>query len=410
MRPGSAATGRCSRPCVAGGERPPQTLLPFLVFFPVLALPLLAGESNAGTFGPATQAPPPLASNSSQTAGLQDLARKTQIRAPEGLPATTNTMAMAELDHSSQGFFWWGIPLLALSFVNIGATFCLFRFTRSGLNASRQRWEAVSEAVGQIQTAVRASGWQAASSEAEEVLNQTRQQAAEAQRKLMDCLVEVQTETQNLAAVLERQSDRPQQETFAKQSAEPLIAPGPVREPIEQMKEKSPARIGNQERDQALERALWPAAFRNGGALVPWRQSIVDGVARGDLLSANLLLAIFKFEVLCHQPEPDLSQIGGALHELSLHAHRFWRALPGDFDDIAIRWRDEFNALISRRSLPLEVQAVHPQDRFDTNRMVCAEGSSGSRLYVSEPLSWIVLDKSNPAAPRVLRHGVVLTV
>jgi hypothetical protein len=42
--------------------------------------------------------------------------------------------------------------------------------------------------------------------------------------------------------------------------------------------------------------------------------------------------------------------------------------------------------------------------------MVCAEGSSSSRLYVKEPLSWVILDKSNPEKPLVMHHGVMLTV
>src|SRR5207248_3314109 len=79
------------------------------------------------------------------------------------------------------------------------------------------------------------------------------------------------------------------------------------------------------------------------------------------------------------------------------------------FSRLAIRWRDEFNALVASRGLPLQIQAIHPEDRFDGDRMVCAEGSSNSRLAVKEPLSWVIMDRSNPERPKVLHHGLVLT-
>jgi hypothetical protein len=164
------------------------------------------------------------------------------------------------------------------------------------------------------------------------------------------------------------------------------------------------------ERGQALEQVLWPPAFRDGGGLGEWRERITTGASQGDLLATGLMLAIMEFHYLCRQPEPKLPQIGAALRQLSLEAHRFWKETPGDFNDTALRWRDEFNALRASRGWPLEVQAVFPQARFDTDCMVCAEGSSSSRLYVKEPLSWVILDKSNPEKPLVMHHGVMLTV
>jgi len=174
--------------------------------------------------------------------------------------------------------------------------------------------------------------------------------------------------------------------------------------------EKQQLNLEQAERGKALDQALWPAAFRDGGGLGDWRERITASVIQGDLLADALWRAIINFQFLCRQPEPDVSQVGAALHQLSLEAYRFWKEQPGDFNDTALRWRDEFNGLLTQRAWPLEVQAVYPQARFDTNCMVCAEGSSGSRLYVKEPLSWVILDKANQEKPRVMHHGVVLTV
>jgi hypothetical protein len=160
--------------------------------------------------------------------------------------------------------------------------------------------------------------------------------------------------------------------------------------------------------DGEINKALWPAAFLNG-ALGTWRKRIMDGVIQGDLGATTLWLAMVHVGVLCRQPSPALPQIAAALHNMSVEAHRYWKDGSDDFNDTTIRWRDEFNALVASRGLPLQIQAIHPEDRFDGDRMVCAEGSSNSRLAVKEPLSWVIMDRSNSERPKVLHHGLVLT-
>jgi hypothetical protein len=160
--------------------------------------------------------------------------------------------------------------------------------------------------------------------------------------------------------------------------------------------------------DGEMNKALWPAAFLNG-SLGTWRQRILDGVIQGDLPATTLWLAMVHVGALCRQPAPALPQIAAALHNMSVEAHRYWKHGFDDFNDTTIRWRDEFNALVASRGLPLQIQAIHPEDRFDGDRMVCAEGSSNSRLAVKEPLSWVIMDRSNPERPKVLHHGLVLT-
>jgi hypothetical protein len=160
--------------------------------------------------------------------------------------------------------------------------------------------------------------------------------------------------------------------------------------------------------DGEMNKALWPAAFLNG-ALGNWRKRIMDGVIQGDLAATTLWLAMIHVGALCRQPSPAVPQIAAALHNMSVEAHRYWKDGADDFNDTTIRWRDEFNALVASRGLPLQIQAIHPEDRFDGDRMVCAEGSSNSRLAVKEPLSWVIMDRSNPERPKVLHHGLVLT-
>jgi hypothetical protein len=159
--------------------------------------------------------------------------------------------------------------------------------------------------------------------------------------------------------------------------------------------------------DGEMNKVLWPAAFLNG-AMGNWRKRIMDGVLQGDLAATTLWLAMVHVGALCRQTKPALPQIAAALHNMSVEAHRYWKDGSDDFNDTTIRWRDEFNALVASRGLPLQIQAIHPEDRFDGDRMVCAEGSSNSRLLVKEPLSWVVMDRSNPERPKVLHHGLVL--
>jgi hypothetical protein len=160
--------------------------------------------------------------------------------------------------------------------------------------------------------------------------------------------------------------------------------------------------------DGEMNKVLWPTAFLNG-AMGNWRKRIMDGVLQGDLTATTLWLAMVHVGALCRQPKPAVPQIAAALHNMSVEAHRYWKDGSDDFNDTTIRWRDEFNALVASRGLPLQIQAIHPEDRFDGDRMVCAEGSSNSRLAVKEPLSWVIMDRSNPERPKVLHHGLVLT-
>jgi hypothetical protein len=161
--------------------------------------------------------------------------------------------------------------------------------------------------------------------------------------------------------------------------------------------------------DGEVNKALWPAAFLDEGALGLWRKRIMDGVVKGDLSATTLWLAMIQVEALCRQSSPSLPPIAAALHNMSIEAHRYWRDGADDFNDTTIRWRDEFNSLVVSRGLPIQIQVIHPDDRFDGDRMVCAEGSSNSRLAVKEPLSWVIVDRSNPERPKVLHHGLVLT-
>ena len=300
-----------------------------------------------------------------------------------------------------------------------------------------------------------AGAQQAATEKTEALFHRAEEQTAGAQQKLAAVLEDFRTQAESLAGKL----SAPQLEPLAQQTAKVTSTLGALTEQLDQLKtafndfggsfmefkkqwhekrhldsleedtHKKLAALKHQEQQLAREReafkkeqaeahqrqtdsqnAIWPPAFRDGGALANWRQTITDGVAQGDLLATSLLVALLRFEVLSRQPEPALAPVAEALHNLSLEAHRFWKGKPGDFNDTAVRWRDEFNAAIGRCHLPLEIQAIYPQDRFDTNYMVVAEGSSGSRLYVKEPLSWVILDKTNPERSKVLHHGVVLTV
>jgi hypothetical protein len=325
------------------------------------------------------------------------------------------------------------VLLAVLALVNLGLIFRLVRSTKRGLQDVAAQVAQAAELLGQVQTAVQGGTVQ----KAEGILEQIQTQAAEAQEKLAGVVGEFRDASQQAAVVLEEKLSRARLE-------EELNQKGAMKEreqnqrsaALEELLRKREAALAQreqalaqQQRSLAQEKAafqqqqdqarrqdaeeakvLWPAAFYDSGVLGVWRGRILEGVGQNDSLATNLLLAIFKFEALCRQPQPAATEMAATLHSLSLEAHRFWKGRPEDFNETAMHWRDEFNAMVAKHSLPLEVQAIYPQDRFDTSRMVCAEGSSGSRLYVKEPLSWAIIDKSNPERPKVLHHGVVLTV
>ena len=359
----------------------------------------------------------------------------------------------------SRALLWCAIPVLALTLVNTGAVLSLFRAVRGG-NMPRGM---VSSSARSSPATGAGNGRAEVSPKVEAMLRQAKAQAAETQQQLGGALDQLRTEARNLAGLLGRLPAEEQLAPMAQQSEKISQILSALAERVEEMKtvcnqtgvvamdlkqqmhdkrkleslehqmqqqlaslhqreqafarereafqaEKQKLNREQAERGQALEQALWPAAFRDGAGLGEWRERITKSASQGDLPATGLMLAVMEFHYLWRQLEPKLSQIGAALRQLSLEAHRFWKDQPGDFNDTALRWRDEFNALLAERAWPLEVQAVFPQARFDTNCMVCAEGSSSSRLYVKEPLSWVILDKSNPEKPLVMHHGVMLTV
>jgi hypothetical protein len=348
----------------------------------------------------------------------------------------------------------WEITLGVISLANLGAIFWLFGATQ----IASKRIEAVYQAARQIYSSVREGGTQTAADQAEAmlqrvhqqairaqeqttqranaILQQAENQAAHMQEKLLAVINEFRADARSTASLLEQKLSSAQLEPISK-GAERLSktldvfegrleatknvfnnfehASVQLRQQIEERKHletleqeaKDKLHVIEQQKNGEMNKVLWPAAFLNG-AMGNWRKRIIDGVLQGDLAATTLWLAMVHVGALCRQPSPALPQIAAALHNMSVEAHRYWKHGFEDFNDTTIRWRDEFNALVASRGLPLQIQAIHPEDRFDGDRMVCAEGSSNSRLSVKEPLSWVIMDRSNPERPKVLHHGLVL--
>jgi len=330
----------------------------------------------------------------------------------------------------------------------------IYNSVRNGAaqNAAEQA-EAMLQRIQQQTT----RGQEQAAQRANAILQQAENQATHTQEKLLSAINEFRSEARNTATLLEQKLSSAQLEPISK-GAERLSktldvfegrleatrnvfnnfenASVQLKQQIEERKyletmeqeAKHKLHLLEQQRSALLEarhslqsertevvrqdgemnRVLWPAAFLNG-AMGNWRKRIMDGVLQGDLTATTLWLAMVHVGALCRQPSPAVPQIAAALHNMSVEAHRYWKDGSDDFNDTTIRWRDEFNALVASRGLPLQIQAIHPEDRFDGDRMVCAEGSSNSRLAVKEPLSWVIMDRSNPERPKVLHHGLVLT-
>jgi hypothetical protein len=159
--------------------------------------------------------------------------------------------------------------------------------------------------------------------------------------------------------------------------------------------------------DEQRKQTVWPAAFQDGSPLQSWRQTITADAESQEPIARKLRDEIIGFEALTAQPSPNPERAAEALYQLSLDAHSLWHGKTDhDFVNTAIQWRDAFNELVLKRKLPLKIRAAFPKEPFDIDCMVVPQGSSDSRLYVKDPLSWIILSDSN----KVLHRGLMLTV
>jgi hypothetical protein len=153
--------------------------------------------------------------------------------------------------------------------------------------------------------------------------------------------------------------------------------------------------------------AGWPEAFHTGNSLEAWRDIITTDANHHDPVCVKLRDELLEFEAVIKQSSPSPERAAEALYNLSIDAHRLWRdKTDQDFVNTCILWRDSFNHMVAKRGLPLKIRAAFPNEPFDIDYMVVSDGSSDSRLYVKQPLSWIILSDTN----KVLHRGLMLTV
>jgi hypothetical protein len=181
---------------------------------------------------------------------------------------------------------------------------------------------------------------------------------------------------------------------------------------MDELRQKEQRLEEDKKKEADRDNALVPSFFRQGGPLHQWLDRARHGERHQDVAAIRLMGKLREFEALAHPPhgEPDVHPLALALHELSREAHAFWKKQDGDFIETAIAWREAFNTALKEIPVPLQIQAIFPKDRFDAAVMIPAEVSSDNRLFVKEPLSWAILDVSNPERSKVLHYAQVVTI
>jgi hypothetical protein len=160
-------------------------------------------------------------------------------------------------------------------------------------------------------------------------------------------------------------------------------------------------------RDESLSALVWPAFFRDGGALAGWRKRIEDRLVKQDPCAFELFLALGRFSNAVRD-SGDPRRVGEALNAVGMDAYPFWKSIGTPALDAALEWRTGFKGFLDASGIPIDIILALERDRFDPNTMLSVDTGSATRMFVKEALSWIVLDKSGES-PIVRHHARVIT-
>ncbi len=157
---------------------------------------------------------------------------------------------------------------------------------------------------------------------------------------------------------------------------------------------------------------LLPADLLTGGVLEQWRSRLLEQAGNGDATAAELLALLMHWRSLEKDGSNDRDTIAGLLNSIGTAVHRMLPIKDGAHDEATLEavqlWTKVFRESTRQRLPSLELKLVFPGDRFDTERMECAQSLSGNRLSVHEPLSWIIIDQSGDKR-RILYPARVVT-
>jgi rubrerythrin len=161
------------------------------------------------------------------------------------------------------------------------------------------------------------------------------------------------------------------------------------------------------QREESISALVWPDFYQTE-PISPWRKRIENKLADRDPLAFALFLVVGRFNEAANSTERDIRKIAGALADVSTEAYRFWKSLECNQLEVAEQWRSAFQSFLDRRGIPLDIVPALEGERFDMNTMLCTEANGANRMYVKEPFSWVVRDRTGQT-PRVLHHARVTT-
>lgn len=106
--------------------------------------------------------------------------------------------------------------------------------------------------------------------------------------------------------------------------------------------------------------------------------------------------------------EEDLAKAAHAVGRLAYAVARDASAPEAGFAEI-LSWQERLNRAVRDAGHSLRVRLIHPGEPYDMECMESVRSTTGHRLQVEEPLSWIVLRRLPGEEPAVLLRGQVVT-
>jgi tetrahydromethanopterin S-methyltransferase subunit G len=246
--------------------------------------------------------------------------------------------------------------------------------------------------------------------QAERALGQIKSALEETVRKLM------RTELDHQSSLISEKLDKAPIEALGQETRQLAVEVQAAMENLQSINRKFEAMNQSMEqfsgrlkqRDETLEGAVWPEPFHQGQALFADRQNIelrVQNTASG---AAELIAKMAVLNQELHHKYPDNARVADALHSLSLRAYEFWKDNDIDAFEVSQNWCQAFNQLLAERHIPLLIEPVFSDSRFDAALMLAAPGSSENRIKVKDTLSWAIREQVGESK-KVLKHALVIT-
>ena len=156
--------------------------------------------------------------------------------------------------------------------------------------------------------------------------------------------------------------------------------------------------------------AFWPKAVRTAENYPLWRKGLGEAVSAGKPEALKLASAMLAFNALPARRDMDAEKYGDLIHSLSASLYAYLYSIEGVSEADRL---DPVSSVLravkddAQVHYPnLEIRAFFPNERLNTDLMEKVD--AGSRLSITRPLSWLVVDKT-AGHERILSRAQVIT-